>query len=103
MLTDNLRNGLHEVSKIVHEYEDWISALYGWTSGVPKGGWGWGVQNPPPEIPKALQNRAKTQPDLWKLLKIAGFRMPTPQDVRRKGSKILKLPRFAVVYISNDK
>ena len=25
-------------------------------------------------------------------LKIAEFRMPTPQDVRKKGSKILKLP-----------
>ena len=34
---------------------------------------------------------------LWKLLKIAGFRTPTPQDVRKKGSKILKLPRFAIV------
>jgi len=29
---------------------------------------------------------------LWKLLKIAEFRMPTPQDVQKKGSKILKLP-----------
>jgi len=34
---------------------------------------------------------------LWKLLKIAEFRMPTPQDVRKKGSKIVKLPRFAIV------
>ena len=29
---------------------------------------------------------------LWKLLKIAEFRRPTHQDVRKKGSKILKLP-----------
>jgi len=29
---------------------------------------------------------------LWKLLKIAEFKTPTPQDVRKKGSKILKLP-----------
>ena len=29
---------------------------------------------------------------LWKLLKIAEFRTPRPQDVRKKGSKILKLP-----------
>ena len=29
---------------------------------------------------------------LWKLLKIAEFRTPTPQDVRKKSSKILKLP-----------
>jgi len=29
---------------------------------------------------------------LWKLLKIAEFRTPAPQDVQKKGSKILKLP-----------
>ena len=29
---------------------------------------------------------------VWKLLKIAEFRTPAPQDVRKKGSKILKLP-----------
>ena len=29
---------------------------------------------------------------LWKLLKIAKFSTPTPQDVLKKGSKILKLP-----------
>jgi hypothetical protein len=29
---------------------------------------------------------------LWKLLKITEFRTPTQQDVRNKGSKILKLP-----------
>ena len=34
---------------------------------------------------------------LWKLLKIAEFRMPTPQDVWQKGSKILKLTRFPIV------
>jgi len=45
----------------------------------------------PLEIPKALQNRAKLNP-IWKLLKIAEFRTPTPQDIRIKGSKILKLP-----------
>ena len=58
---------------------------------------GFGVFNSPSEIPKALQNRARTQPDFWKLLKIAEFRTPTPQDVRKKGSKILKLPRFTIV------
>ena len=30
-------------------------------------------------------------------LKIAEFRTPPPQDIRKKGSKILKLPRFAIV------
>ena len=55
-----------------------------------EGGGGLGVP-PPPEIPKALQNRAKFNL-IVKTLKIAEFRMPTSQDVRKKGSKILKLP-----------
>ena len=63
-------------------------------SGVPRGGWG--VQ-PPPEIPKALQKIVSNSTRLWKLLKIAEFRMPTHQDVQKKGSKILKLRRFAFV------
>ena len=57
---------------------------------------GWGVQTPPPNSegpPKLCQ----TQLDLRKLLKVAEFRTPTPQEVRKKGSKILKLPRFAIV------
>ena len=29
--------------------------------------------------------------------------MATPQDVRKKGIKILKLSSFAIVYISSDK
>jgi len=36
----------------------------------------------------ALQNRAKLNP----IVKTAEFRKPKPQDVRKKGSKILKLP-----------
>ena len=64
-------------------------------SGVPRGEGG--IKPPPPsEIPKALQNRAKLNP-IVKLLKTAEFRTPTPQDVRKKGSKILILPRFAIV------
>ena len=51
---------------------------------------------PPPEIPKALKNRAKLNPIVI-TVKIAEFRTPTPQDVREKGSKILKLPRFVIV------
>ena len=50
----------------------------------------------PQKILKALQNRAKLNP-IVKTLKIAEFRTPTPQDVRKKGSKILKLPTFAIV------
>ena len=34
---------------------------------------------------------------LWKLLKIAEFITPTHQDVWKKGSKMLKLPMFAIV------
>ena len=52
-----------------------------------------GCSNPPSEIPKALQNRAKLN-QIVKLLKIAEFRTPTHQDVRKKCSKILKLPKF---------
>jgi len=32
-----------------------------------------------------------------KTIKIAEFKTPTPQDVRKKGSKILKLPRLAII------
>jgi len=47
--------------------------------------------SPPPEIPKVLQNRAKLNPTV-KSVENAEFRTPTPQDVRKKDSKILKLP-----------
>ena len=64
-------------------------------SGVPRGGWG--VQPPPPKF----RRHSKIVPNstrLWKLLKIAEFRTSTHKDVRKeKGSKILKLPRFAIV------
>ena len=46
---------------------------------------------PPPQISKALQNRAKLKP-IVKTVKISEFWTPTPQDVRKRGSKILKLP-----------
>ena len=49
-------------------------------------GGGLGVQTPPRKYedpPKSCQ----TQPDLWKMLKIAEFRTPTPQDVQKKGRK----------------
>ena len=49
-----------------------------------------GFQTPPLEIPKALQNRAKHNP-IVKTVKIAEFRMPTLQDVWKRGSTILKL------------
>ena len=40
--------------------ELWFSVAH-IDSGVPRGG-GFGVFKPPPEIPKALQNRAKLNP-----------------------------------------
>jgi len=51
-----------------------------------------GASNPP--IPK-FRRPSKIVPNstwLWKLLKIAEFRTPTPHNVRKKGSNILKLP-----------
>ena len=63
-------------------------------TGVPRGGVLGGSNSP--EIPKAFQNRAKLNP-IVKTVKIAEFRTPTPQDVRKNGSKILKLHRFAIV------
>ena len=57
---------------------------------------GGGLKPPPPKFrrpSKIVPNSTR----LWKLLKIPEFRTPTPQDVRKKGTKILKLPEFAVV------
>jgi hypothetical protein len=55
---------------------------------------------PPPEIPKfwAKSNRiANWAGNTLISLEIAEFRTPAPQDVRKEGSKILKLPRFVIV------
>jgi len=62
------------------------------SSGLP---WGevWRIQHPPP--PPKFRKPSKIVPNstrLWKVLKIAEFRKPTPQDVRKRGSQILKLP-----------
>ena len=64
-------------------------------SGVPRG-----VFNTPPpsEIPKTLQNCAKFNPILKTVKRIAEFRTPTPQDVRKKGSEILKLPSVRICF-----
>ena len=67
-----------------------------WAVVYPGGGC-WVFKTPPPEITKALQNCAKLNPIVKTVSKIAEFRTPTQQDVRKKGSKILKLPRFAIV------
>jgi len=60
------------------------------SSGVPRGR----ASNHPPPRPK-FRGPSKILPKstrLWKLLKIAEFRKSTLQDVKKKGSKIMKLP-----------
>ena len=52
---------------------------------------GVGVSTPPPKFGRPSKIVPKST-RLRKLLKIAEFRTPTPKDVRKKGSKILKLP-----------
>jgi len=72
---------------------DWRFSLHQWRT---EGWGGLGCSNPAPKF----QRPSKIVPNstrLWKLLKIAEFRTPTTQDVWKKGSKILKLPRFATV------
>ena len=56
-------------------------------------GWGLGCSTTPQ--PPTFRRPSKIVPNsirLWKLLKIVEFRTPTPQDVWKKDSKILKLP-----------
>ena len=60
-------------------------------SGVPGEGLG-GFRNPPPQKFRRPSKIVPNSTRLWKLLKIVEFRTPTPQDARKKGSKILKLP-----------
>jgi len=48
--------------------------------------------NPPPPKFRRPSKIVPNSTSLWKLLKIAEFRTPTPQDIRKKGSKILKIP-----------
>jgi len=61
-----------------------------------EGGLGYSTSHPPRNSygPSQL---CQTQPELRQLLKTAEFRIPAPQDARKKGSKILKLRRFAIV------
>ena len=47
--------------------------------------------NPPPKFGKPSKIMPKSN-RWWKLLKTAEFRTPSPQDVSKKDSKILKLP-----------
>jgi len=54
-----------------------------------------GGSTPPPPPPGKFRRPSKIVPNrtrLWKLSTVAEFRTPTPQDVRKKVNKILKLP-----------
>ena len=59
-------------------------------SGVPRGDFG--GSNPPPPKFRRPSKIVPNSTRFWKLLKMSEFKTPTPQDVRKKGSKILKLP-----------
>ena len=92
----NPRSLVYQVLEAEQEYAAHIS-------GVPRGvgfvGW-----NPPPPKFRRPSKIVPNSTRLWKLLKIAEFRTPTHQDVRKKDSKILKLPPVRnLFYISNDK
>jgi len=65
--------------------------VVGWGTGGRGGGVG-GFKHPPPTKFRRPSKIVPNSTRLWKLLKIAECRRPTPQDVRKKGSKILKLP-----------
>ena len=77
------------------------------------GGFGGFKPPTPPEIPKFWQSRKglEIERKMFKCyyfntlisLKIAEFRTSTPQDIRKKGSDILKLPGSQLFYICNDK
>ena len=68
------------------------------SSGVPGGGGGFRVFKPLPEIPKALQKIVPNSTRLWKLLKkLLNLGRQHTKMFGKKGSKILKLPRFAIV------
>jgi len=58
-------------------------------SGIPREGFG--VLNPSLKFWKPSKI-VPNSTQLWKLLKIAEFRTPKLRDVKKKGSKILKLP-----------
>ena len=55
-------------------------------------------KHPPPRNSEGpTKNRGKLNPIAKTVKTVAEFRMPIHQDVRKKGSKILKLRRFAIV------
>ena len=85
----------------------WYGIAWSPPGGYRGGGFG-GFKPPPPQISEVLtksnrianwaENVQCSYSNILISLKIAEFRTPTPQDVQKEGSKILKL-----FYISNDK
>ena len=70
-------------------------------SGIPRGG-GRSLEGLTPPQKKKFRRPSKIVPNstrLWKMLKIAEFRTPTPRDIWKKGSKILKLPSVRNYFI----
>jgi len=58
------------------------------TSGVPVGGGAWGSNSPPPpEIPKALQNRAKLNPIVKTVKKLLNLGRQHPKMFRKNAVK----------------
>ena len=69
-----------------------------YTAVAYRGGRGFFGVQPPPEIPKALQNRAKLNP-IVHCKKLLNLGRHHPKIFGKKGSKILKLPRLAIVLL----
>jgi len=84
--------------RLVHREHNYVSEMWSHQ-------WRFGGVQPPPR--QKFRRPSKIVPDstlLRKLLKIDEFRTPTTQDVRKKGSKILKTTVGSqLFYISNDK
>jgi len=70
----------------------WISYTCRTVMHTEPGAYRGGGLTPPPLNFRRPTKIVPNSTRLWKLLKIAEFWTPTPQDVRKKGSKILKLP-----------
>ena len=68
-----------------------VSCNFESSSGATRGEFG-GFNPPPPKFRRRPSKIVRNPTRLWKMLKIAEFGTPTPQDVRKKGSEILKLP-----------
>ena len=54
--------------------------------------WVWGGVRTHPKTPKAIQIRAKRNPIVKTVKKLLNLGRQQPQEVRKKGSEILKLP-----------